>query len=433
MAFPQDFLWGSATSSHQVEGSCTNNNWARFEHENGPGGVPRIADGRGAGIACDHWNRFREDIALMKDLGLNAYRFSVEWSKIEPEEGRFDEAALDHYNEVLAALQQAEIAPMVTLHHFTNPLWFEDRGAFSTEEAPELFGLFVERVVESLGRQVRFWCTINEPTVYAVNGYVTGEFPPGIRDPRKALRVLRNTLRAHGVAYCCIKRRFPESLVGLPLSIFILRPARKNNVFDRCRVKLADYLVHTSILRYISTGRFHVVVPGLVWETIRGGDGPLHDFVGLNYYTRFFLSFDRGGHAGVRPDPVPDPEHATDMGWEIYPEGLYSSLQLIRKFTGKPIYVTENGIADEADTRRGPFISAHLKMLERAMTEGIDVRGYFYWSLLDNFEWAHGFTKRFGLYEVNFTTQERKLRPSAGVLVRAIEARRPARSVPDPG
>lgn len=424
MAYPQNFLWGSATSSHQVEGGCRNNNWARFERSNGPDGLPRVADGQRAGNACDHWNRFREDIALMKALGLNAYRFSVEWSKIEPEAGRFDEAALEHYREVLAALHRAEVVPMVTLHHFTNPLWFEDLGAFSAEEAPELFGRFVGKVVESLGRQVRFWCTINEPTVYAVNGYVTGEFPPGIRDPRQALRVLRNLLRAHGVAYRCIKRKFPESLVGIPVNIFVLEPARKYNILDWCRVKVAERLIHTSILRYISTGRFSVVIPGIVRETIRDGDGPVHDFVGLNYYTRFFLSFDGAGLAGVRPAPVPDPERSTDMGWEIFPEGMYSSLQLIQKFTGKPIYVTENGIADEADSRRGPFISAHLNMMERAIKEGIDVRGYFHWSLLDNFEWTHGFTNRFGLYDVNFTTQERKLRPSAGVLVRAIEGQR---------
>jgi beta-glucosidase len=432
MAFTQDFLWGSATSSHQVEGGCTNNNWTRFERTMGPGGLPRIAGGQSAGIACDHWNRFREDIALMKSLGLNAYRFSVEWSKIEPEPGRFDKAALDHYNEVLAALHQAGIVPMVTLHHFTNPLWFEDSGAFGAEESPVAFGRFVGKVVESLGRQVKYWCTINEPTVYAVNGYITGEFPPGFHDPRQALRVLRNLLRAHGVAYRSIKREFPESLVGIPLSIFILEPARRYSILDRCRVKLAEHLVHASVLRYISTGRYRVVIPGLVREAIRDGNGPLHDFVGLNYYTRFFLSFDGAGIAGVRTAPVPDPERVTDMGWEIFPEGMYASLQLVRKFTRKPIYVTENGIADEADTRRGPFISAHLDILDRAINDGIDVRGYFHWSLLDNFEWAHGFNKRFGLYEVNFTTQERKLRSSAGVLVRAIEGHRGEPPAPDP-
>ena len=196
------FLWGAATSAHQVEGNCTNNNWYQFESAVNERGLPRIAHGQSAGLACDHWERFADDIRLMKELSLNAYRLSVEWSKIEPREGVFDDDALDHYARVVDALVAQGITPMITLHHFTDPIWFSESGGFVREDAPQIFGRFVEKVVRRLCHAVDLWATLNEPMVYAVNGYVTGEFPPAESDPRKAIRVLSTMLRVHAFIRC---------------------------------------------------------------------------------------------------------------------------------------------------------------------------------------------------------------------------------------
>src|SRR4030042_617441 len=203
--FGRDFLWGSATAAHQVEGYCTNNNCSRFEPARDEQGRPRILDGQRAGVCCDHWNLYKHDIGLMKALSLNAYRFSVEWSKIEPEPGKYDEAVLDHYEDVVDELRKNVIEPMITLHHFTDPIWFEDQGAFLQENSPEIFAGFVEKVIRRLGSKVKLWCTINEPTVYAMQGYLKGRFPPALKAPDKVGVVLRNLLRAPPAAYRRIK------------------------------------------------------------------------------------------------------------------------------------------------------------------------------------------------------------------------------------
>lgn len=416
----RQFLWGSATSAHQVEGGCTNNNWYSFESASDAHGRPRIKDGDKAGAACDHWNRFREDIRLMKDLGLNAYRFSVEWSKIQPAEGGIDRVALDHYRDVVHELRKNAIEPMVTLHHFTDPLWFAERGSFLDDASPMVFGRFAEIVADALGDMVRLWCTINEPTVYAINGYVTGEFPPAEIDPGKAVRVLRNMLRCHTEAYHVLKNRLPGAQVGLATNIFILEAANRWNPVSRFLAGLADRNIHRSILRYLHDGSFEFNIPGVARESFRGPRIETSDFVGLNYYTRFRLRFHLDGQTRVTHDVPAQGPGATDMGWEIYPEGLIRAVRLIRKHTDRPLYVTENGLADDGDTKRAAFIHDHLRALERAVAEGADIRGYFFWSLLDNFEWAHGYSKRFGLYHVDFRTQRRTLREGSRAIAEWI-------------
>jgi beta-glucosidase len=403
------FLWGSATSSHQVEGGCTNNNWFQFESATNANGRPRILNGQKAGLAADHWNRYRDDIALMKALSLNAYRFSVEWSKIEPREGNVDNDALSHYADVVRDLRAAGIEPMVTLHHFTNPIWFEERGAFLQEHAHEIFGRFVRKVVERLGANVNLWMTINEPSVYALNGYYFGDFPPGEHNPRSAARVLRNILLSHTEAYRVIKLVQPEARVGLAINFFVFDPPSSLNLLDVVSARLISRSINESILRYLRDGVFRFGMPGVVRESYNSGIRGAFDYLGLNYYTRFrprISPFVKGLATAVQDLPA---EYSTDMGWEIYPQGLYRALKVLHSYTPKPIYITENGIADAGDTKRARFIEDHLLVMNRAITEGIDVRGYFYWSLLDNFEWALGFTKRFGLYRVDFSSQKRKL------------------------
>lgn len=403
------FFWGTATSAHQVEGNCTNNNWFEFESAVDNLGAPRILDGQRAGLACDHWNRYREDIALMKSLSLNAYRFSVEWSKIEPEEGRFDEDALGHYCDVVDELILQDIHPVVTLHHFTNPLWFERKGGFLAQESPEIFERFVRAVVRRL-QGVSHWCTINEPTVYAINSYFTGEFPPGKSSPRDTLQVLRQMLRAHARAYRAIKDLREDAQVGPALSIFPFESFSPWSPLDILSSRIANRLFNREILEFFTTGRSRLLTLLTDPRNPINERGPTADFIGLNYYTRF--------HLRVRPWKTPailgvakgPPEELTDMGWEIYPEGLSTALRLIARSTDKPIVITENGIADGHDTKRGRFIEDHLRVLASEVAGGANVRGYFYWSLMDNFEWAHGYTKRFGLFHVDFDTQERTLR-----------------------
>lgn len=421
--FDKSFLWGSSTSAHQVEGNCTNNNWFQFESAVDRDGKPRILHGQKTGLACDQWNRCREDIQLMKAMSLNAYRFSVEWSKIEVKEGSFDEDALVHYEQVVDELIANGIEPMVTLHHFTNPIWFEEQGAFLQEDSPQIFARFVEHVVKRIGHKVKLWCTINEPSVYASNGYFTGEFPPALKEPRKAAIVFRNMLRAHTEAYSVIKTVHPQAKVGLAASIFIFDPPSQWNLWDVLIAHLMNKNFNESQLRYLKEGYFSLDFPGMAKEEYRGHIKDAFDFVGLNYYTRLFKRFNPWGSEQVVDVHQKPLKELTDMRWEIYPEGLYRALKMIQSYSSKPIYITENGIADESDTKRSKFIEDHLLVVNKAIADGLNIKGYFYWSLLDNFEWAYGFEKRFGLYHVDFKTQERTLRKGSTTYSEMIRRR----------
>ena len=406
----KDFLWGSATSSHQVEGNCTNNNWYEFESAVDEDGQPRILNGQKAGLASDHWNRYKEDIDLMKALDLNAYRFSVEWSKIEPEPGKYDEKSLDHYEQVIDELLSKGIEPMVTLHHFTDPLWFTEQGAFFQENSPKIFAGFVEKVVARLGSKVKLWCTINEPSIYATMGYLQAHFPPAVKDPKNVGVVFRNLLRAHTAGYQVIKKLQPQAQVGLAAALLIYDPRYRWNLLDVYTARAFNQSLNASQLAYLVHGYFRFGIPGAATESYLNDTKGNFDFVGLNYYSRAIIKFSPAGDNILRlPNRTP-PEKLTDMGWEIYPEGLYRCLKFISGYTSKPIYITENGIADDSDTKRAKFIEDHLLVMNRAMAEGMNLKGYFYWSLLDNFEWAFGFTKRFGLYHVDYATQQRTLR-----------------------
>jgi beta-glucosidase len=408
--FGKEFLWGSATSAYQVEGNCTNNNWFQFESAVDEDGKPKITNGQRAGVACDHWNRYKEDIRLMKELSLNAYRFSVEWSKIEPRQGEFDEAALDHYEQVVDELLANGIEPMVTLHHFTNPIWFEEQGAFLQENSPEIFTRFAEHVVRRLGSKVKLWCTINEPSAYSFSGYYVGLFPPAEKNLQKAAIVQRNLLRTHTAAYTRIKEIQPQAQVGLVVVMLIYEPPNRWNLLDVVFNRLLQKNMTDSHFKYLVDGRFKFSMPGMARESYDTGVRDAFDFVGVNYYMRFLWKLRPFGKRKLDIVENAPPERVTDMGWEIYPEGLYRVLKLASSYTSKPIYITENGIADDGDTKRAKYIEDHLLVLNKAVTEGMNIKGYFYWSLIDNFEWAHGFEKRFGLYHVDYTTQQRTLR-----------------------
>lgn len=419
--FPPDFLWGVAAAAHQVDGGTTNNNWSRWETLTGPDGKPRIADGHKAGLACDHWNRWPEDIGLIQALGVRAYRFSLEWSRLEPSPGVWDEAAIAHYHALIDALRAAGLEPMVTLHHFTHPLWFEDLGSFEKEENLAHFVRFSERMFREYGAKVRLWCTINEPAVFATQGWFGGIFPPGKKDPQLTGVVLCNLVLAHARVYRALKA-LPggaEAEIGLVKNLFQFDPLRRWHLGDLLISRALDRVFNGAILDALHTGHFRLVIPGLISVERRMVEAAASlDFAGLNYYSRFHVKF--------KLDPAEpftmvqrSQDVQTDMPYPIYPEGFHRALVRLGALRA-PLYVTENGIADAADDRRATFIQRYLYAMQRAMADGVPVRGYFYWSLMDNFEWAEGWHMKFGLYEMNPETRERRLRDGSKAYVEIV-------------
>lgn len=408
-ALPPGFLLGTATAAHQVEGGNTGNDWSVFEQQPG-----HIARGDRSGRASDEWNRVPQDIGLMKDLGANAYRFSIEWSRVEPQEGVWDEAAWSHYQDEVRELRAADITPMVTLLHFTLPEWLAARGGVRAPDFPPLFAKFAAEAGRRLGPQVHLWCTLNEPNVQMTLGYLDGRWPPGENSPPHAVEAFAGMLRAHAAAAAALHRLVPGAQVGIAVNMIVADPASRWNLLDWASSYMVRKAFDWSIYDAIASGRARLSVPGIpnLDEPIAGLKGSA-DFVGVNYYTRFLFHFSTGFPPSFAR--TSDSENTTDLAWSIYPDGLQRVLQDTWARYHLPIYVTENGIADAAGTRRGAFIQSHLEAVDEAVREGIPVRGYFYWSLVDNFEWAEGFRTRFGLYHVNYPTEERTLAPGAEV------------------
>ncbi|MBI2373187.1 MAG: glycoside hydrolase family 1 protein [Deltaproteobacteria bacterium] len=417
---PAHLSFGAATSAHQVEGHMPENNWTVFERATDPKGNPRIKNGERSGAACLHYHRFQEDLDRVVELGLDAYRFSVEWARIEPRPGDIDEAELAHYHEVVNACLERGLTPMVTLHHFTHPVWFEELGGFERLENLDHFVRFAKRVFEELSPKVSFWVTINEPNVFVVQGYLFGIFPPGVSSVSRAARTLWGMMQAHTRAYHALKAmpHGSKASIGLVTSIFQLDPWNRLSPLDWAAALVGNRFFNDAILDYLRTGVFEVGARG--WRRLVRED-PLGrhsgEFVGLNYYSHV--------HVTIGPkSPYLTPRHRpdevmTDMPYASYPEGFYRAL-IDTARVGLPIYVTENGIADARDDRRADFIARYLHALERAIADGVDVRGYYYWSLLDNFEWSEGYGMRFGLFEVDYGTQQRRLRAGSRAYVEAV-------------
>ena len=403
--FPPGFLWGTATASHQVEGNNTNNDWWAWEQEEG-----RIKEDHRSGLACNWWERAEEDFDRAAELGQNSHRLSVEWSRIEPEEGRFDNSALHRYRQMLRALRERGMEPMVTLHHFSLPLWLSEMGGWEAPRILSLFDRYVARVMEALGDFCDLWCTINEPNVVAALGYLEGIFPPGKQDLRTALQVGRTLLQAHGAAYRRIHLSQPAARVGLAHNMRIFDPRNPRSVLDRQVAAWQDRFFNQSILSALGQRRgLFALVPG--WR--RKLRNTL-DWIGLNYYTRDVVKFDR-----KRPDHLfglnsqSEGAELMDGGYgEVYPEGISRCLRRLGRM-GLPIYITEHGLPDQDDDQRPRVILLHLHQVWRMIQSCFPVMGYYHWTLVDNFEWAEGWTMRFGLIEVDPQTQERNIRGSA--------------------
>lgn len=433
LCFPPDFLWGTATSAHQVEGHNPHNDWWDWEQQPG-----RIADGSRSDVACDWWHRAEEDFERAAALGQNTHRLSIAWSRLEPREGEWDEAAAARYREMLSALRAHGMEPMVTLHHFTNPRWLAGDGGWANPSVVEQFKRFARRAVETFGAVVTLWCTINEPVVYVFNTYLAASFPPGRFSLGKALRVLRHMAYAHAAAYEVIHQAQPEARVGLAKHQRAFVPANPVSALDGWVASQRDYLLNRLFMVAVMEGRF--LFP-LGWGQRDESLMNRMDFLGLNCYNRDTVAFDVRVPQNFFAREVRGPDRPPDVpAWwgEPDPEGLYQFLKQFERY-GLPIYVTENGWLDAADEHRPYHLITHLAAVHRALAEGVPVKGYYHWSLVDNFEWAEGLSARFGLIAVDWETQARTTRRSgelyaeicrAGAITPEIVARYVPRPVP---
>ncbi len=401
---PTLFLWGAATAAHQVEGGNSSSDWWQYEQA---GRLPFKS-----GNACEFLSRYERDFDMARDMGHNCHRLSIEWSRVEPVDGEFSQQALETYACMIAAMRVRGLEPMVTLQHFTLPAWFAAAGGWERRDAVQRFAGYVHELVTRLGQSVTYWLTINEPTVYVLQAYMNGAWPPLRRAAWfRAARVLRTLARAHVAAFRVIKRLQPQAMVSFAHNALWMEPCDPGRPLDRLATRVRDFVYNRVFFGLI--GAFGAAPRGL-------------DFVALNYYTRCCVRFAGRGPSAVLGRACGLDHHVqsgprSDVGWEVYPPGLAG---VLRRFQALqlPIFVTENGIATGDDALRSRFIEDHVGVVARAIRDGVHVLGYLHWSLLDNYEWDRGTGPRFGLAEVDFVSQARVPRRSATVLENACHA-----------
>ncbi len=406
--FPENFLWGASTSAHQVEGN-NRSDWTDWETANAErlaseaaqkfsylsnwsdiAGQAQSPANYRSGRACDHFQRYESDFELMQSLGMTAYRFSVEWSRIQPEPDRFDQTALKHYGQMLDSMRRHGLTPLLTLWHWTLPGWVRDQGGWTSAKTVKDFQVYADRLASEFP-QIKLWLTLNEPEIYAKEGYWTGSWPPS--QHRKLIglgQTLRHLAAAHRSAYRSIKRHIPDAQVGLAKNFVYYeaaRPTLRNRIIKR---------------------EFNWAVNNFFMNRVSG----YQDLIGLNYYHHNRIDRRTGQNLNQR---------VSDLGWELYPQGIYNVLLDLKRWN-RPIFITENGLADAKDAQRIWFIEETLRAVHQAIDAGIDVRGYLHWSLMDNFEWDKGFWPRFGLVEVDYKTMARTIRPSARRYAEIIKA-----------
>ncbi len=428
-AFPEGFTWGASTSSYQVEGATREDGrgesiWDRFAHAPG-----RIRNGDTGDVACDHYHRYRDDVALMAELGLDAYRFSIAWPRVLPTgTGAVNEAGLDFYERLVDALLERGIEPHATLYHWDLPQPLEDAGGWPVRLTAEAFAGYAEVVARRLGDRLATIATLNEPWCSSYLGYESGEHAPGRREPAAALAAAHHLLVAHGLGTAAIRAAAPRTRAGIVLNFQPHHPASDHPLDLEAAVVAHDRFNRWYLDPVTGRGYPADTARRLGWrrDEVLPGDmaliaAPL-DFLGVNYYTR---SFERSPL--LPPLERRSGREATAMGWEVYPEGLTSVLEFVASRTGDlPLFVDENGAAydvDVEDPTRDPdrvaYLRRHLAAARTAIEHGVPLRGYFVWSLMDNFEWAQGYAHRFGIVHVDFETQERRIRDS-GRLIAAM-------------
>lgn len=408
--FPKDFLWGTAMSSHQAEGGNIFNDWWAWEQKG------KILNKQVSGDACNHYEMYKKDFEMMEQMHHNSHRISIEWSRIEPTEGNFNQSEIDHYRKVLLDLKKRGIKPVVTLWHFTLPHWFAKQGGFLQKEGRLKFLRYARRVVEELGDLIDIWCTINEPFVYANFGYNEGTWPPGQKKFFRMLKVIKELLHVHIDAYQLIKETYRnngwgKTMVGFAKSFIWFDAVNKRGLYNKLVTEIYRYFYNKLYFKPFYTGKYSLLL----------GGGKIHDakdsldYIGINYYFRCECRIDIWKNPfKVHLQPAADVEK-TLFNWEVFPDGLYHLTKLVHRKLHKPVLITENGISTLDDDQRISYIVRHLDAINRAMAEGADVMGYMYWSFLDNFEWVEGYTQPFGLIAFNHKTFERMPKKSAQV------------------
>lgn len=377
---PDSFILGASSAAHQVEGNNINNDWWHFEQKNL---LPK------SGNAADHFNRYQEDFSLAKNISLNAMRISIEWARIEPNEGQWNEQAVEHYRHVLKEMKRNNLVRMVTLHHYTLPHWVAQQDGFYNKKNLIYFKRYSAFIAEQLGDEIDLWITINEPEVFTLMTSLRAKWPPFRKNPWQAFKLFSNLALAHKEAYRAIKRIKPNAQISIAKNNVYNIPFR-NNWLDNTLVTFNNWFGNYWFLNRIKNEL---------------------DYIGLNYYFYHSLHI---GWRGIERKNLEEPK--SDMGWRTYPKGIYYlTIELHNRYR-KPIYITENGIANATDDMRQDFIREHLFWISQANHQGADVRGYFYWALTDTYEWDDGFNPKFGLIEINFETQKRIVRPSADVI-----------------
>ncbi len=381
--FPKDFLWGVSISSYQTEGNNFNSDWYAWEQK---GKTKDKSEN-----ACDYWNRFRSDHDFLSELGVNAFRLSLEWSRIEPEEGKFSDEAIRHYREIIQDLKSRNIKTVVTFWHYTSPIWFQEKYGFHKKEAIEIFSRYGKKITDDLGDLIDVAVIINEPVMPLIFGFLLGKFPPGKINPVSFLQASSNLAESYIEIFKYIKEKRKNIPVGVSNLYNFFEPKNKRNPIHKLWVWAGKKIWNE---HFISKIKNHM------------------DYFGLDYYFH-----NRMGCFGTNNEN----KRVTEMGWEIYPEGIYAVLKEINQKYKLPVYILENGIADSQDKQRSEFIEDHVACVRKAIEDGVDVRGYFYWSLMDNFEWLHGYRPRFGLIEIDYKTLERKPRRSFYAYKKIIE------------
>jgi beta-glucosidase len=387
---------GVAVSATQIEGGDRNNSWYDWYRKG------KIKDNSSPERANRHYELFREDTDLLKETLIQTYRFGIEWSRIEPKPGEFRQDVLNRYREEISLLTEAGILPLLTLHHFTNPLWFEEMGGFENPDSVPIFLRFTEKVVSSFGDLVSEYITVNEPNVYSVGGFFFGNWPPGKKSFRSVLKVYRHLTECHVKAYEFIhnirkNKGYHDTKVGFAHHMRVFEPKNPNNPLHRLYANCSEYLFQDVICKAFMTGvcEFPLKKP----KDIK--PGKYYDFIGLNYYSRSTVSRFGDGVKGNVP--------VNDLGWEIYPQGILECAKKLYNQYSAPVYITENGTCDNEDKFRSRFIYEHLKVL---CESNLPVHRYYHWCFLDNFEWLEGESARFGIVHVDFETQKRTVKKS---------------------
>lgn len=417
--FGKDFLWGASTAAHQVEGN-THNQWAAWEEANAERlaknacerlvlakkylgwdvvwddvklAVENPANYR-SGSGVEHYTRYKKDLALLKELHMNALRFSIEWSRIEPEEGKWDAEGIEHYRQYIAELKRLGIEPVATLWHWTMPVWFTDKGGFEKRQNIRYFERFVAKVADELSGELTYVIPLNEPNVYVFASYLIGQWPPERRNVALGLRVYHNLMIAHRRTYRVLKQKYPDMQVGIATALGDIQPAVPQNPLSRLA---ATVMAYTQNWWFLDRIRRQL------------------DFIGVNYYMTSYISWRGSTRYPAGPK--------SDAGWYMEPGGIERILTATWRRYHKPLIVTENGVADAGDKYRKWWLQETISAMQRACATGVDLRGYLHWSLLDNFEWSFGWWPKFGLVAVDRATMKRTVRPSARWFAEQIKKR----------